>query len=1013
MSMTTPGQGPAKLDTMKTTILTSIILFLTSVAHAEDPIEKKLQQALFAEEGKRDLDQAIEAYNAVIADYDAQRKFAATAVFRLAECHRKKDQNDQAVAAYRRLLKEFPEEETLVRLANENLATLGASVPAETELATSASEAAEIARIKKLVKLSPDLLNDGDTALLYEAASRSQLQIAKFLIDNGAKVSVGKNVKDLVALGLVPYHPVVGGNGVTPLSIAAANGHLAMVELLIREGAKPDAVSYLLAVRNLRSAVFSELLKHLPENGGEMLAASVHAASEKSRPDYIKQLLAHGAPADFVPSGRDTTQTMVYAVQRGDHETVKLLLGAGAEADRTLLSIAIERGYRKVFDLLWESGGQSPDAFRSAVYSNADTFRRAVRQGGGHVLSAAEHLAFSKHILSKVEDIEQPDSAGMTPLSRAAHHLDLKLIDAVLERGADPDGRSTVEHLGLEEATAIMLALRANLERDQQRVADEELAAKQAAVVRRLLAAGADLDAQDASGFTALHLSAMISGLTYPSATSFPAEPAIEALLEAGPDVMILTDQGHRIDQTGSPLIRSYYGLRRPDRGDWIWVRKGSKQTPVFDRPASLGELLHQHRSNFEPEHLTVYRAGSDDPEPVDYTEIAASGDQSQDIELGPGAIIDLGRDAALLDPDLLKFLTIAASKRVTVNFGEHSWAGTAFPSLPGAHTYDPAVGGVHASTLGALLDAIHAPQLLADLSEVEVAHRDGTRTNFNLLLAREANQLDLMLLDGDTITLRPTASGGNLNYAIWLARESDLFMHPLVLNNEICDIDLAEFISMAYSDSRAVLRAPDLSRIAIRRGDQLIEVNFLAIAADEIPDLELGDIVNIPAVAEPDPEWSHLDEKTIMRLQTLLARRAKFQVAAGGSREHKIGPQFWQFPIEDGLRWARKLDTPHDGEFELLGLSMPAAVRALGYQSDDKVNVAYSRVAPEPRVGFGLLPTEEEHRAIPAPLIKEGYTILIEVGAAQRGKPARRVPSRAEPSRVSGRRVVLPPKGR
>ena len=176
---------------MKTTILAILLTLTSAFAQEPTPIEKKLQQALFAEEGKRDLDKAIEAYNAVITDYDEQRKFAATAIFRLAECYRKKDQKEQAIAAYQRLLKEFPGEGTLNRLAQENLVALGgepSAVPAGES--TSDAETAEIARIKKLVELSPDLINDPNTGLLHAAAANSQLGVAKFLIEAGADVNL-------------------------------------------------------------------------------------------------------------------------------------------------------------------------------------------------------------------------------------------------------------------------------------------------------------------------------------------------------------------------------------------------------------------------------------------------------------------------------------------------------------------------------------------------------------------------------------------------------------------------------------------------------------------------------------------------------------------------------------------------------------------------------------------------------------------------------------------------------
>ncbi|MFN0067865.1 MAG: tetratricopeptide repeat protein [Limisphaerales bacterium] len=90
------------------------------------PLDAAFQEALLLEEGRRDLPGARRAYEAVVAQADAQRALAATAVFRLGEVHRKLGRTNDAVAQYRRLLRDFPGEETLAKLSRENLAALGA-----------------------------------------------------------------------------------------------------------------------------------------------------------------------------------------------------------------------------------------------------------------------------------------------------------------------------------------------------------------------------------------------------------------------------------------------------------------------------------------------------------------------------------------------------------------------------------------------------------------------------------------------------------------------------------------------------------------------------------------------------------------------------------------------------------------------------------------------------------------------------------------------------------------------
>jgi len=134
-------------------------------------LEQAFQSAILAEEVRRDLEAAIRGYEGVVAQVDAQRAIAATAVFRLGECYRKVGRTNEAVAQYRRLLRDYPGESTLGRLSRENLLALGA-LAAEGQATTGQSgrasaalsgpaeeEAAEIRRLQTLFERSPDLLN--------------------------------------------------------------------------------------------------------------------------------------------------------------------------------------------------------------------------------------------------------------------------------------------------------------------------------------------------------------------------------------------------------------------------------------------------------------------------------------------------------------------------------------------------------------------------------------------------------------------------------------------------------------------------------------------------------------------------------------------------------------------------------------------------------------------------------------------------------------------------------------
>src|SRR5262249_29748730 len=67
-----------------------ILLAATTFANAAtNELTGVLQKGLFEEEANHNLGAAILAYQAVVNQFDNDRKLAATAVFRLGECYRK------------------------------------------------------------------------------------------------------------------------------------------------------------------------------------------------------------------------------------------------------------------------------------------------------------------------------------------------------------------------------------------------------------------------------------------------------------------------------------------------------------------------------------------------------------------------------------------------------------------------------------------------------------------------------------------------------------------------------------------------------------------------------------------------------------------------------------------------------------------------------------------------------------------------------------------------------------
>ncbi|MCE2826035.1 MAG: hypothetical protein LW626_02975, partial [Verrucomicrobium sp.] len=101
--------------------LMSAFLGLMLTLRAADPLTEAFQRGLLAEETRADFQAASEAYGEVIRLADAQRDLIATALFRFSESQRRLSRTNDAIAGYRRLIREFSTQTNLVTLATARL----------------------------------------------------------------------------------------------------------------------------------------------------------------------------------------------------------------------------------------------------------------------------------------------------------------------------------------------------------------------------------------------------------------------------------------------------------------------------------------------------------------------------------------------------------------------------------------------------------------------------------------------------------------------------------------------------------------------------------------------------------------------------------------------------------------------------------------------------------------------------------------------------------------------------
>ena len=381
---------------------------------------------------------------------------------------------------------------------------------------------------------------DNMTALHW-AAWHDRLDICKTLVERGADVQAHNRY------------------GVTPLAIACLNGNAEMVRLLLSSGADGNATlnggetALMTAARTGRLAVVRALLEHganvnAKEHRGQ--TAIMWAAAE-GHADVVAHLLRAGA--NYPMSLKSGFTAFYFAVREGHAEVVELFLAQGQDVNEVMqpqtagnrivrrgtspLILAIENGHFELAASLLEKGADPNDQRSGFTPLHVISWVRKPNLGDGVdgdppptgsgtmtslqlVDNLVEHGADVNARLRRGRSGKgRLNHKGATPFLFAADTADVPLMKKLLDLGADPTIANADGCPPLLAAAGI-----GTYAPGEEAGAEEEALA----AVRLLLDLGADINAVDKKGETAMH------GAAYKSL------PKMVALLsEHGADIKI------------------------------------------------------------------------------------------------------------------------------------------------------------------------------------------------------------------------------------------------------------------------------------------------------------------------------------------------------------------------------------------------------------------------------------------------------------------------------------------
>lgn len=317
----------------------------------------------------------------------------------------------------------------------------------------------------------------------------------------------------------------------TPLLNAAEHGYIGIVEILVQKGAdltartRKDSCAFALAAGSTNHALVQWLAEKLPTIDSKDKVLALQTASMHGRLANVRWLLEKGVPAgvsNFIGTPLLSASGGPGMIARLRQQKDPALNSPGDEAGS-------EADYAQIVSLLLTNGAD--------VNFAGPEGRRPL-----HNATTCGSVLITETLLHHKADLHARTSFGKTPLHQAAAWGDGRLVELLLNNGAVLEARDNDTFTPLRDAAAT----------------------GNGATIKVLLAHGAAVSVQDRYGATPLHWAAMttnaaaaallVDGGAAINALDVAKRTPLHQAVETGRDAMVQFLVEHKADTTATDM---------------------------------------------------------------------------------------------------------------------------------------------------------------------------------------------------------------------------------------------------------------------------------------------------------------------------------------------------------------------------------------------------------------------------------------------------------------------------